>query len=65
MALRRKATEIKPFIAYKLQRKQVDASTGHKDMDPISKSSALSVAKRNEKNSLVFKLGKGLVWTSL
>lgn len=60
-----KKTEIKPFIAYTLQRKQVDASTGHRDMDSVSTSSALSVAERNEKNILVFKLGKGLVWTSL
>lgn len=47
-----------------LHRKQVDASTGHKDMDPISKSSALSVAERNE-NILPFKVDKDLVWTSL
>lgn len=46
-------------------RKQVDASTGHEDMDPISESSALSVAERNEGNILAFKVGKDLVWTSL
>lgn len=34
-------------------------------MGPISKSLALSVAKRNDKNILVFKVGKDLVWTSL
>lgn len=61
MTLGRKATKLKPFVAYMLRRKQVDASTGHKDMDPISKSSALSVAERNGKNILAFKV----VWTSL
>ena len=48
-----------------LQRKQVGASTGHEDMDPISTRFPLSVAERNERNILAFKLGRGLVWTSL
>lgn len=65
MTLGRKATKVKPFVAYMLHRKQVDASTGHRDMDPISKSSACSVAERNEKNILAFGVGKDLVWTSL
>lgn len=65
MTLGRKATKLKPLVAHMLQRKQVDAATGHKDMDPISKSSAPSVAERNGKNILAFKAGKDLVWTSL
>lgn len=65
MTLGRKATKLQPLVAYMLHRKQVDASTGHKDLDLISKSSTLSVAERNGKNILAFKVGKDLVWTSL
>jgi hypothetical protein len=39
-------------------------AAGHTDMDPISKSSDLSVAERNEKNILAFEVGKDLVWIS-
>lgn len=50
----------------KKKKKQVCCrETGQKDMGPISKNLALSVAKRNDKNILVFKVGKDLVWTSL
>lgn len=51
--------------AYILHRRQADASTGHRDMDPVSTSSALTVAERKEKNILAFQVGKGLVWVSL
>lgn len=56
---------MKPFVASVLRRKQVGASTGHKDVDPISESSALSEAERNETDILAFKLGRDLDWTSL
>lgn len=41
MTLGRKATKLKPLVAHMLQRKQVDAATGHKGMDPIRKAQPL------------------------